>query len=74
LVISLVSASGVTAHLGAGRDIPLDVTGWFLIGGLGGLLVGQSLGKRLSGPTLQRVFAAAILAVAAFVVMRNLLG
>ena len=74
LVISLVSVSGVTAHLGAGRDIPLDVTGWFLIGGLGGLFIGQSLGKRLSGQTLQRVFAAAILAVAAFVVMRNLFG
>jgi uncharacterized protein len=74
LVISLISASGVAAHLVAGRDIPLDITGWFLIGGLAGLFVGQALGKRLSGQTLQRVFAAAILAVAAFVVVRNLLG
>jgi uncharacterized protein len=74
LVIALVSVAGVSAHLWAGRDIPLDITGWFLVGGLGGLVAGQSLSKRLSGLVLQRVFVIAILAVAAYVVVQNLLA
>jgi hypothetical protein len=74
LVISLVSVSGVTAHLWAGRDIPLGMTGLFLVGGLVGLAAGQRIGRRLSGLVLQRVFVVAILAVAVFVMIRNLFG
>jgi uncharacterized membrane protein YfcA len=72
LVIALVSVSGVAAHLWAGRTIEPDITGLFVGGGLVGLFTGQSLGRRLSGPVLQKVFAVAILAVAAFVIVRNL--
>jgi uncharacterized membrane protein YfcA len=73
LVVALVSVSGVTAHLWAGREIPLDLTGGFIVGGLIGLVAGQSIGRRLSGPVLQRVFSAAILLVAAYVLIRNVL-
>lgn len=73
MVIALVSVSGVTAHLAAGRDIPLDITGLFLLGGLAGLFAGQTISKRLSGTVLQRVFVVAILAVAGYVVLQNLL-
>jgi uncharacterized membrane protein YfcA len=72
MVISMVSVSGVTSQLLSGRCIPLDVTGLFIAGGIAGLLAGQRLGQRLSGPVLQKVFVVAILAVAAFVVIRNL--
>lgn len=72
MVIALVSVSGVTAQLWAGRDISPVVTGLFVVGGIAGLFAGQSIGRKLSGPVLQKVFVLAILAVAAFVIVRNL--
>ena len=72
MVIALVSVSGVTAHLWSGRAISPEVTGLFVLGGVVGLFAGQQIARRLSGPVLQKVFAVAILAVAAFVVVRNL--
>lgn len=71
MAISLVSAAGITSQLLAGREIPLDVTALFVAGGIAGLFAGQQIAKRLSGPVLQRVFAVAILAVAAFVILKN---
>ncbi|RLS54650.1 MAG: sulfite exporter TauE/SafE family protein [Planctomycetota bacterium] len=72
LVITLVSISGVASHLYAGRTIPLEVTSWFVVGGVVGMLLGTQIGRHLSGPTLQKSFALAILAVAAFVLYRIL--
>jgi uncharacterized protein len=70
-VITLVSVSGVASHLFQGREIDPLITGLFILGGLGGLYAGQQIGRRLSGPTLQRVFAVAIMAVACFVIFRS---
>lgn len=72
MVVFLVSLSGIGAHVWAGWEIPPVVTGWFVLGGIAGLFAGQKLGRRLSGPVLQRLFAVAILAVAAYVMVRNL--
>lgn len=72
LVISLVSVSGVASHLWSGRAISPEVTSLFVLGGVAGLFAGQQIGRHLSGPVLQKVFAVAILAVAVFVVLRNL--
>jgi uncharacterized protein len=72
LVITLVSISGVASHLYAGRTIPLEETARFIAGGVGGMLLGTQIGRHLSGPTLQKSFALAILAVAAFVLSRTL--
>ena len=72
MVIALVSVSGVTAHLTAGRAIDPTMTLLFIAGGVAGLFAGQQLGKRLSGPILARVFAVAIVAVAVYVILRNL--
>lgn len=72
MVIALVSVSGVASQLWAGRAIPPVVTVLFVTGGIGGLFIGQHIGRRLSGPALQKVFAVAILAVAAFVILRSL--
>jgi uncharacterized membrane protein YfcA len=72
LAISLVSASGVASYVASGRPLPLGVTLLFIAGGVAGMWAGTRLGRRLSGPRLQQIFAVAILIVAAFVVMRNL--
>lgn len=72
MVISLVSVSGVTAQVTSGQQIPWEVTGLFVAGGLTGLFAGQSVSHRLSSSMLQRIFSAAILIVAAFVLTRNL--
>jgi uncharacterized membrane protein YfcA len=71
MVIALVSVSGVASHFWAGRDISLAVASLFVLGGVAGLFAGQRIGRRLSGPALQKVFVVAILFVAAFVIVRN---
>ena len=72
LVISLVSVSGVVSMLAAERAMPWGVVGWFAVGSVGGLSIGGTLAQRLGGPTLQRVFAVAILGIGLLVIVRNL--
>lgn len=71
LVITLVSASGVASHLWAGREIPIDTTLYFVVGGVLGMYAGIWTSRYLSGPALQKVFAGAIVAVAIFVILRT---
>lgn len=73
LVITLVSASGVASHLWAGRDIPIDITLLFVVGGVLGMFTGIWASRYLSGPALQKVFSVAIVAVAIFVAIRTTL-
>jgi uncharacterized membrane protein YfcA len=72
VVIALVSAAGVTSYLAAGRPLALMLTGLFVLGGIGGMGLGTRLSRRLSGPKLQKGFAVALVAVAAFIMTRNL--
>jgi uncharacterized membrane protein YfcA len=71
LVITLVSASGTASHLLAGKDLNLVTAGLFTVGSVTGLFAGSGLAQRLAGPTLQRVFAAAIVVVALYVIFRT---
>lgn len=73
LVIALISAAGVAAYLNAGRPLALDLTALFVVGGVGGMWLGVLVGRRLSGLHLQRVFAAAMIAVALFIVGKTVL-
>jgi hypothetical protein len=73
LVIVLISLTGVAAHFSAGRSLSWEITGLFLVGGLLGMVAGSQLGRRLSGPRLQKVFASGIIMVAVFVAGRTLL-
>lgn len=73
MVIALVSTSGVASHYMSGRTIPWEMTGVFVVGGVAGMLVGSTLARRVAGPALQRGFAGAMVAVAAFVVIRTTL-
>ncbi|MBX9790199.1 MAG: sulfite exporter TauE/SafE family protein [Pirellulales bacterium] len=72
LVITLISASGSASHLLAGKDLTLSTAGLFTVGSLAGLFAGTGLAQRLAGPTLQQVFAVAIVVVAVFVLLRTL--
>lgn len=71
LVVALVSAAGLGSHLWAGRSIAPLITALFVLGGILGLILGQTLARRLTGPLLQRTFSVAILGVAAFVLVKN---
>lgn len=71
LVITLVSLSGIASYVINGGRIPLQITIMFLVGGLLGMWVGTGVAKRLAGRRLQQVFAAAIVAVGLFVIIRN---
>ncbi len=72
LVIALVSVSGVAAHLTSGHAIDPLTTALFAGGGVGGLFAGQRLGRCLPARTLARTFAIAMVAVAVYVILRNL--
>jgi len=72
MVIALVSVSGLMSQWYSGREIPPGLTLLFVVGGIGGLFLGQQIGRRLPGPVLQKTFVVAILAVAMFVIGRNL--
>jgi hypothetical protein len=72
MVIALVSVSGIASLIGAGRAISPVTTGLFVLGGISGLFAGEQIGRRLSGPLLQRVFAVAMFAVAAFIVVNSI--
>jgi uncharacterized membrane protein YfcA len=72
MVIAMVSVSGIVSQLSAGQVLNLEVTSMFVVGGLTGLRIGQSISQRLSSAMLQKIFSLAILLVALFVIFRNL--
>ena len=71
--IVLVSLSGVASHYANGNAIDGWVTALFLSGGIIGMWLGGKAAGRLKGPTLQKVFAVAIVLVAVFVVFKSAL-
>lgn len=73
MVVAIVSASGIASRIVAGETFDYFVAALFLAGGIAGMFAGRRMARRLSGPTLQRVFAAAIVAVAVFVIVSNLM-
>lgn len=73
LAITLVSTSGVVAHILGGRTFPWELTMLFTVGGIAGVSLGQLVAQHLSGPMLQKTFSVAILLVAAFVISKTFL-
>ncbi|QDU90332.1 Sulfite exporter TauE/SafE [Pirellulimonas nuda] len=71
MVITLISVSGVASHLMAGREIPIELTSYFVVGGVLGMFAGIGASRYLSGPALQKVFALVIVAVGLFVMVRT---
>jgi hypothetical protein len=73
-VMTLVGAAAVAGQLASGRTLPLDVAAGFVAGSVPAVFVGSAIGRRLTGPTLARVFAVAILAVATFIIAKTSFG
>ncbi len=73
MVIALVGASGVASAVAAGRPVPPALTAVFVAGGLAGMELGTLAGRRLGGPGMQKLFASAMVVVAALIVARSVL-
>ncbi|MFO0914419.1 MAG: sulfite exporter TauE/SafE family protein [Pirellulales bacterium] len=71
MVVAMVSMAGFATRMWSGQRIPVETTLLFVSGAVAGLMAGHQMAHRLSGPSLQRVFAVAIVLVAAFVIVRN---
>jgi len=70
LCIFLVSVSGVTSLALQHRQIPFQATALFIVGGGIGLYPASRIAARVSGPKLQRIFAACIILIAVFVALK----
>lgn len=70
LIIAIISAAGSASYLLAGRSLALGVTALFVLGGLGGMVLGGRLSRRLAGPCLQKLFATAMAGVATYMLIR----
>ena len=76
----VVTSLGVLAIISSGSAIVSAATGHlvlniaipFAIGALGGLLLGRSLGKKLSGPRVQQIFAILSFGVAISLMIKGL--
>jgi uncharacterized membrane protein YfcA len=74
LVMTLVGAAGVAGQAAAGRVIPFDIAGGFVVGSIPGLLAGSFIGRRFTGPLLSKIFAVAIVGVATFIIAKTFLA
>lgn len=74
MIMTLVSITAVASRLLAGQTIDAGLTLLFVAGGIVGMRLGTTIGKRVSGPVLQKGFAVAIVGVALFVIVRELAG
>lgn len=72
LVIAVISGAGLASHLYAGRTIAIETAVPFAVGGIIGLEIGTWGGRRISPLRLQKILAIVIVAVAAYVLARNL--
>ena len=73
VVITLVSAAGVTSYLVAGRPLGWWLTGLFVLGGIAGMGLGIHLSRKLSGALLQKAFAVTLVLVAVFMITKNVI-
>ena len=73
LTIALISGSGVAIQVASGEIIALDITSFFVAGGILGMGLGMILSRAISGPRLQQTFAFIIITVALFIAAQNLL-
>ena len=70
-VLALISTGGFMFSAFSG-SLNMALAAPFSIGALGGLLVGRSIGKHLSGPRLQQIFAVLTLIVAMSLAIKGL--
>ncbi|MEH6648408.1 MAG: sulfite exporter TauE/SafE family protein [Motiliproteus sp.] len=71
IVISIVSAAGFSAHLINSPMVDMKLLLTTCIGSIGGIISGTLLLKRLSGPILQKTFAASVIALMTTSLLQN---
>ena len=74
VVISAVGTSGFLSFLLGGGSPGTEILAQVAVGSIVGMLAGIVLSKRLSGPTLQKIFAALMLLVAIGTLIDNLIS
>lgn len=72
LVIAVISGAALASYAAAGQRLDAWTTGLFVAGGVIGLAAGTWVGRMVSPVQLQKVFSAVIVAVAVFVILKNL--
>lgn len=72
LVITLTGLSGLGSAIVAGRDIDWTLAGLFILGGILGMFGGRLLARYLAGRTLLFIFAFAMIVVAVFMLLKQL--
>jgi len=70
MAIALTSAITVVASLAMGHHLPGMVALPFVIGSLGGMVLGRRLAPRLAGPLLQQGFAVTMIVAAVLIMAR----
>lgn len=70
VVISLVSLSGFASHVLLGSSDSLAIALPLASGGMLGMLTGNRLSARISGPRLQKLFALTVFAITLLMVLR----
>jgi len=70
-VLAIISSGGVVFSALSG-NLHLGLAAPFSLGALCGLLLGRSVGKKLSGPRLQQIFALLTLGVAVSLVIKGI--
>ena len=71
LIIALTSASALAAHLASSSSIDWPVAAAFTAAAIIGALAGSRLGARLSSGRLTQLFAGLVVAVAVFLIAKN---
>jgi uncharacterized membrane protein YfcA len=74
MVIALVGSGGVASTLIHGTPLPLDVTLWFSLTTVAGMVAGRLMSHRLSALHVQRGFATVLTGVALWLMSKALLG
>jgi uncharacterized protein len=70
LIITINSAVGLITHLQYGR-IDLPITALFIVGGVAGTVVGTRFAGRVSEQRLRQTFAAGLVAVSCYLLVKN---
>jgi uncharacterized membrane protein YfcA len=70
-VIFAISLVAISSHFLGGQRVLPTATALFVAGGALGMIAGGRFGKRLFEQRLQTAFAAAMLAIAAFILVQN---
>jgi len=71
VIIAAVSSSGFASYLFSAAEQDYSLLGTIAAGGVFGMLLGQLIGQKISGPRLQQVFAICLALIAGLVIFKT---